>query len=283
MVEQDVTFSRRTLLAWGGAAAGAAQIAAALGPAQARGQGAAPAAPGVAGVVSGADVERYMRLHASAADAEIPWYYTGRIYAVRERSAPVHLFNFEGTEVYWVRRVAQDTWTTLSSTLTFFRDRSSGAYLDAWANPVTGATVEVAPNVLRSLGGASRFSPAGYDLTAGDRIPWAMEANANGGTFWLVTSRYLARAPQPWIEIQTMMAPASELDDAARPSVATTFSSTYVAPWLRWMQMGDAPGHLVWHASGRKMASWAELPSDYRQRAERVGPAHFTPPGTLSP
>jgi hypothetical protein len=49
------------------------------------------------------------------------------------------------------------------------------------------------------------------------------------------------------------------------------------------MQMGDAPGHLVWHASGRKMASWAELPSDYRQRAERVGPAHFTPPGTLSP
>lgn len=275
MTGQDAMFSRRTLLAWGSAAAGAAQIATALGSAQAPGERTAAA--------TAADVERYMRLHASAADAEVPWYYTGRIYAVRERSAPLHLFNFEGTEIYWVRRVAPDAWTTLSSTLTFFRDRSSNAYLDAWANPVTGASVEVAPNVLRSQGGASRFSPAGYDLTAGDRIPWAMEANTNGGTFWLVTSRYLARAPQPWIEVQTMMASTAELADATRPSVATTFSSTYVAPWLRWMEMGDAPGHLVWHASGRKLASWAELPAAYRQRAERVGPAHFTPPMSLSP
>lgn len=272
----DTPISRRTLLAWGGVAAGAAAIAGALRPAVAAGSADAAA-------TTVADVERYMRLHASTADAEVPWYYTGRIYAVRERSAPVHLFNFEGTEVYWVRRVAPDAWTTLSSTLTFFRDRVTGAYLDTWNNPVTAAAVPVSPNVLRSQGGASRFSPAGYDLTAGDRIPWAMEANSNGGTFWLVTSRYLERAPQPWIEIQTMMAPTAELDDATRPSVATTFSSTYVAPWLRWMQMGEAPGHLVWHASGRKMGSWAELPAAYRARAERVGPAHFTPPGSLSP
>jgi hypothetical protein len=136
---------------------------------------------------------------------------------------------------------------------------------------------ELTRNILYA-GEPSRFSPRGYDLGPADRIPWAIEAQSNGGTAWLVTSRYLARAPQPWLEVQTMMAAEAQIRDASRPSVAATFSSTYVAPWLRWMQMGDAPGHLLWHASGRKLASWAELPEAYEGRAQRLKPEHFIRP-----
>lgn len=283
MTDSDAMLSRRSVLAWGGAMASGAALAGALcAPGAAAADAPVAATPGSAGspgAATAAAVELFMRLHASAEDGEVPWYYTGRIYAIRDRAAPVHLFNFEGTEVYWVTRVGREEWTTLSSTLTFFRDVTTGAYLDAFTNPLTGATVPVAPNVLRSRAGEpSRFSPRGYDLGPADRIPWAIEAQSNGGTAWLVTSRYLARAPQPWLEVQTMMAAEAEIRDASRANVAATFSSTYVAPWLRWMQMGDAPGHLLWHASGRKLASWGELPEAYAARARRLKPEHFIRP-----
>jgi hypothetical protein len=41
------------------------------------------------------------------------------------------------------------------------------------------------------------------------------------------------------------------------------------------MNMKDVPGHLMWHAAGRKLASLAELPAGYRQRADATAPEHF--------
>ena len=32
-----------------------------------------------------------------------PWWYTGTIYAVRERTRPMPLFRFEGSETYWAK------------------------------------------------------------------------------------------------------------------------------------------------------------------------------------
>lgn len=278
----EAPLTRRTLLAWIGVAAAAPAMAAAAGTsatpeAVPRAQDAASATP--PGTLAPADVERYMKLHAGTSDGEYPWYYTGRIYAIRERQAPQHLFDFEGTEIYWVRRRGADDWTTTSSTLTFFREPRTRAYLDEYANPFTERTVRVSPNVLRTAPGRySRFSPQGYDITADDRIPWLVETQSNGGVFWLTTSRYLAKAPQPWLEVQTMLANETELRDAGATTVATTFASSYVAPWLRWLEMGDAPGHMLWHAAGRKMRSLDELPDAYRARARRLQPGHFVAP-----
>jgi hypothetical protein len=280
---------RRTLLVWGGALGAAAALragtagAASPSAGQTASQNAArrAASPDPALLPMDArGVELYMKLHASTADGEVPWYYTGRIYGIRDREAPRHLFNFEGTEIYWVRRTGEAEWTTTSSTLTFFRDPVTGRYLDEYANPFTGRTVPVKPNVLRSGPGRfSRFSPRGYELSPEDMIPWSVELQRNGGVLWLTSSRYLARAPQPWLEVQTMLAQESDLADAKIARPATTFSSSYVAPWLRWLDMGDAPGHMLWHAAGRKLATNDELPPAYRERAERLQPGHFVAPG----
>ena len=47
-------------------------------------------------------------------------------------------------------------------------------------------------------------------------------------------------------------------------------------PWQEWMEMGDRPGHLLWHAAGAKLNSIAELPDDYRKRAEAEYPERMT-------
>lgn len=287
-MNDEGTTTRRSVLLWGATSALAAPLLAigaerasapASGGASAAGAGgaAAPAASGTPLTVQA--LERYMRMHASTTDGASPWYYTGRIYAVREKQAPLLLFTFEGTEIYWVKRVANDAWTTKGSTLTFFRDLATGAYLDTWANPITGRTVDVKPNVLRTKpGGGSRIGTAANELMPGVALPWQVEVNTVDGITWLTTHRGLASMPQPWLEAQTMMAPEREIADPRVTSATTTFASTYLAPYLKWMDMGDAPGHLMWHAAGRKLRSRDDLPKPYRERAERVSPVHFTLP-----
>ena len=59
-------------------------------------------------------------------------------------------------------------------------------------------------------------------------------------------------------------------------SVPVVFGSTVHMPWFKWLDMGDRPGHLVWHAGGAKLKSIDELPVEYRRRAEREYPALLT-------
>lgn len=287
--DHDELPTRRTVLMWGALGAFAAPTLAAAGAEPAAPAGATPnaggaaasagAAPAASAPLPAATLERYMKLHASTSGGESPWYYTGRIYAVRERQAPQLLFNFEGTEIYWVRRIAAGEWQLRGSTLTFFRDAATGAYLDSWVNPVTGRTIEVRPNVLRTqTGDFSVITAAANQLSSRASLPWQVEVNSVGGICWLTTSRWLAAAPQPWIEVQTMLGSEAELGDKRVTSATSTFSSTYLAPWLRWMEMGDAPGHLVWHAAGRKLKSRKDMPAPYLERAERTSPVHFTEP-----
>lgn len=269
--------SRRNMLLWGGATA-AGVLAAAI-PLPAGAADASPQVPvGVPVPVDARSLELYMKLHAATSDRQVPWYYTGRIYAMRDGQAPVHLFNLEGTEIYWVEGQGPSRWLVHSSTLTFYRDRETGAYIESYRNPLTGQELKVNPNVLRSRQ-PTAISLDGQVLVGDAQIPWVIESHQGGGDVWLVTSRFIASAPQPWLEVQTMTGRAAEIVGAPDGCAPAMFSSSYVAPWLAWMGMGDTPGHLLWHSSGRKLASVDEMPAPYRQRAQALQPLHFQSPG----
>lgn len=273
--------ARRTVLSWAGACAAAVLGAGMDASAQPPPRASKAPDPGSAPErgLDGRGVELYMKLHAAIADGEVPWYYTGRIYAMRERQAPLHLFNLEGTEIYRVRRTGANGWRTTSSTLTFYRDAATNEYLESYLNPLNGRTLPLYPNVLRTPAGKyATFSARGQEGSNGTVSPWSVEVHRNGGTLWLTTSRAAPDMPQPWIEVQTMFGSEAELADPRIARPATTFSSSYSAPYLKWMEMGEAPGHLLWHSSGRKLASIGEIPAAYRARAERMQPAHFTAP-----
>ena len=275
MIDQ-MNLSRRGMLLWGGVAAAGALASALPRPGQAA-DAAAAVPTGVPVPIDARVLELYMKLHAATSDRQVPWYYTGRIYAVREGQVPQHLFNLEGTEIYWVRRAGPSAWTGLGSTLTFYRDAQTGEYFDSFRNPLNGRTLPVRPNVLRSSK-PSTFSLQGLGLGGRDPVPWLIETHQSDDDVWLITSRSLPEAPQPWIEMQTMMGKASQILDPANTAPPAMFSSSYLSPWLAWMEMGDAPGHLLWHSSGRKLGSIDEIPAGYLQRARKLQPGHFDAP-----
>lgn len=219
-------------------------------------------------------LRQLLRVQISLEEGDVPWWYTGRIYAVREAHAPLHLCDFEGCETYWASPQADGAWLVSASTLTFFRDRNTGRMLERFTNPITGRTHRVLPNRLRGSGD-TRYAPDGLTIhgkpvesTPGLAHTWQF----SGDLVWLVTSRGLADMPQPWLEIQSMFCPRAEFFAMDLPSTRSSFSSTYLAPWPAWMELDGEPGHVVWHASGRKLGSFDELPDEYRRRAEREYP-----------
>jgi hypothetical protein len=73
-----------------------------------------------------------------------------------------------------------------------------------------------------------------------------------------------------------MFVSLDKFNDPDLVRLPTVFSSTVTMPWQEWMEMGDRPGHLLWHAAGAKLESVDELPGDYRRRAEAEHPERMT-------
>ena len=258
---------RRTALKLLGAGAGAFS---AFGPMQAAGASAAGGSDWLPD--GGADGWRHtVRMQGSTRQEDVLWWYTGRIYAQVGVTAPRHLFNLEGTEIYWYRELDDGSFLISSRTLTFFRDKDTGEMIRRYENPYTGKIVEADAN---RLGGREnmRKSADGWEIVFGDMgvetSPWQLEWHRAGDLAWFTSSRFGSFMPQPWLESMTVFCPLDALQDMSQANLPTHFSSTYLAPFPAWMQMGDLPGHAVWHSSGRKIASPDEISDEYRRRVD---------------
>lgn len=213
-----------------------------------------------------------VRMQMSTRSEDVPWWYTGRIYAQVGDEAPLHLLNLEGTEIYWVRELADGSFAISGRTLTFFRDKDSGAMIREFTNPFTGKVNVVEANRLGGKDG-SLYSVAGWRFTSeymgeAEPRPWQVEWHRSGDLAWFTSSRFSRKLPQPWLESMTVFCPLGPLVDPAVPNLPTHFTSTYLSPWPRWLEMGERPGHLVWHSSGKKLRSIDDIPDEYRQRVE---------------
>ena len=248
-------------------------------------QGALPVA-GVAGRAPGtvdlnnpaANLAGFIRMMASLVDEDVPWWYNGTVYAVvGETRNPEPLFTFEGMELYRVASLPDGTHELTGNTVTFFRSLD-GSWLSEYPNPFTGKTNVVGAAV--QGGGPGR----GFNLSVHgvrpsklrDQIPdaplrkwWSVAA----GKVWMNNDTvYPPGLPAPRAQSQSMFATVDEFNDADLPRIPAVFSSTVTMPWLAWMDMGDLPGHLLWHAAGAKLPGLDALPDEYRKRAETEYP-----------
>jgi hypothetical protein len=223
-----------------------------------------------------------VRMTASLKERDVPWWYDGTIFGVVPGEHPRPLVKFQGMELYWMRHLPDGAYELIGNTLTFFHDVETGAVLSEFRNPYTGATSQVLPAV--QGGGAGRgfnYSVKGIRFTRLlDQLPeeslildWSFARDM----VWLHNwTRYPPGMPPPRWQQQTMFASQKDFLNARLDSVPVVFSSTVHMPWLKWMEMGDRPGHIVWHAGGAKLDSVRELPDGYRQRAEKDYPAMLT-------
>jgi hypothetical protein len=229
-------------------------------------------------------LRQLVRMQGSLREEDVPWWFTGVIFAVTgDAATPRPLVRFEGLEVYWFQHVGAG-YRLGGHTVTFFRDFETNEYLYEFRNPWTGRTDGVKPAV---QGGNLGFH-------YGEDGIWPVRLN--GEAFGSPAPRPLwvqwhAAGEQVWLQHQTVYPPGmppmhgqrqsmfvSRRDFANRRLAAlpAAFSSTVFMGWLKWMDMKDHPGHVIWHASGAKLRSIDELPREYRERAEREYPERLS-------
>lgn len=226
---------------------------------------------------AGDHLRNLVRMQGSLIEEDVPWWFTGVIFAVTSHNAtPQPLMRFEGMEVYWFQH-KPDGYFLGGNTVTFFRDFTTNEYLQEMKNPWTGRTDAVKAAV---QGGGLGFKytekgiwPARYsgeDLGPLPQGPLWVQWHSLGDYVWLQHQTvYPPGVPPMHGQRQTMFVPRRDFERRSSKRLRSVFSSVVFQGWPRWMNMGDIPGHLVWHASGVKLKTVAELPQNYRERAER--------------
>ena len=228
------------------------------------------------------NLDAVLRVTGSLREEDVPWWYDGTIFGIVGEQQPRPLSRFEGMELYWVRHLVNGEFELIGNTVTFFRHVETGKMIDKFVNPYTGVTNTVKPAV--QGGGPGRgfnYSVRGIRPTpVMDKMPeWplVLDWSFARDMVWLHNeTQYPPGMPPPRAQRQTMFVPLDKFNDRAEQNLPTVFSSTVFMPWLKWMDMGDRAGHVIWHASGAKLESIEQLPSEYRARAESEYPQYMT-------
>lgn len=208
-------------------------------------------------------------------------WWSGTLFALHEQQAPKALLGFEGYNICRAQKQEDGSWRLLTRELTFYRDLKTGRIIDEWDNPYTGERTKVV-HVANDPVNTS-FKPGGYPL------PWA-----ESGDTVMVTLNIPLAYPNPLqpsefpkassgevyagSEHFMFFAPKAAMDDPKASQAPAQVGWTRIGPWLPWMEMGQAPGRLLYVGQGNKRASVAELPQDIRERIDRDYPEYAEAP-----
>lgn len=232
-----------------------------------------------------------LRMQGRLDNKDSPWWYFGRIYGLLPGAAPVPLVRYEGLEIMRLTATADGEYAATGVTTSFFMDWRTKDVLDTFANPVSGRTNRVKPNMIGGTPGAAAafYSPKGVRpgrMATADCRPDGLKLSWDtyGDDIWLSNDRtYPPGLPQPMGESSVSRARRADLHDLEQPFVPASFSSTYFAPWPAWMEMQGQPGHVVWHADGVKLESVDRLPAHFRRWMDQRHPDRLAAPPYITP
>ena len=220
------------------------------------------------------NVTSMLRMQATIGNEEqIPWHYTGILWAQKHSEQPIPMVKIEGMESYKVIPLEDGSYEILGNMVTFFRDIETGEMIDEYKNPFTGKTNKVEPNLRKAsiIGRGLNISTMGIRPTSFiDKMPdkpLLIDWNFGADTVWMQNqTAYPPGLTPPRLQRFTMFSPLDKFVDQSILSLPTMFTATVLMPYLHWMDMDDEEGHTLWHASGVKLNDMSELPEEYSSR-----------------
>jgi hypothetical protein len=211
-----------------------------------------------------------VKMRGDLTGAEVAWYWTGSIWGMVPGEGNRKLFDYDGFSGARFEAV-EGGYRMLNRELGVYRDPSSGEILDRWLNPYLGREVQVLhrlnDHVNVELTAQGRFGIGAIPTTImGDDIWWRLD-------IFFFRPSPISRKDYP-LNVQHDMYQGSELTmyharlaDIQNPQLTSTpaeVTFTRISQWEPFMEMGNRPGQMVFHAAGRKLVDESEL--------ERVDP-----------
>jgi Protein of unknown function (DUF1838) len=209
----------------------------------------------------------------------------GKAFGVRDNEKVRPLFRMEGFSFVRTKRLEDGSWRRMLREIVFYRDLETNKILESWRNPYTGEDVKVVPianDPFNFTIGEFYPDPPSYGGLNKERPPrrpylldWEFGPN---DTLIVKTEVDLlypnALQPDKWVrESAGVMNRVSEhfiyvvnRKDVENPNlthIPHTGSWSRVTPWLPWMLMGSAPGHVNYFTTFQTIPNGiAGLPAD---------------------
>ena len=241
------------------------------------------------------------RIEADVAPGKfIHGYATGTVMGVRENEAVKPLFGFEVFSGIRVIRQANGDYQRMCRELVFYRDLVTGQILDEWTSVYTGEklrVVDVANDPFNyiisdhfpdppSYGGLNQEKPPRRPLL----LNWQL---MNDDVVTLTTDIHLyyknALDPAKWpressgpmnrvSELFRYVMRRDDVENTALTHLPHTGVWNRITPWLPWMLMGTAPGHVVYAGLFSTVPSVDAVPEPVARRVKERFPLYLTAP-----
>jgi hypothetical protein len=228
-------------------------------------------------------------------------WYKGVVLGVRPLEPVRPLVGFEGFSVArFLPQRPDGSWRKLLREVVFFRDLRTGEVLETWLNPYTSERVRVVHTFNDPFnftisdhypdppdyGGLLTEKPPRIPL----RLPWS---TGGADKLLLATDIHLfypsALQPEQWprespgkvsqvSEMFRYVIDAQEMADERNTSVAHHGTWNRITPWLPWMLMGQAEGHVMYVGDMASYRSMDYLPQDLIEYCRKNAPRFLQAP-----
>ncbi len=212
----------------------------------------------------------------------------GKAFGVRDNEAVRPLFEVEGFSLVRTRRLPDGSWRRLLRETVFYRDLETGKILKTWMNPYTGEEVRVVPIANNPYNSTVR---AVDQKGQPRRDNWTVGPNGTLIQYIDVNLFYPnALTPDKWpresggrfnrvSEMFTYTVNRKDVENPNLTNVPVVGAWSRITPWLPWMLMGTAPGHISYFTSFATLpGGLKDLPQDMVEAARALDPAMLSAP-----
>jgi hypothetical protein len=246
--------------------------------------------------------EAAARLQADTNGDQVYGRCSGIVTGVRPGEAVRPLFGFEVFSTIRVLRQSDGSYQRMTREAIFYSDPETGALLDEWDNPYTGERVRVVdvhndpynwiiaatvqPMAMPGRVTTGQAEPGGkpYLLHWQEFGPDTIVLVEDGHAYYpnkldpAKWPRESAGAMIQTSELFRYFINRADLEDPSKTHVPHNGSWVRVQPWLPWMLMGAAPGHVMYDGIFRPSRTLDYYPPGVVDRIRERYPTYLTAP-----
>jgi hypothetical protein len=227
-------------------------------------------------------------------------WYSGAVCGVRDGEVVRPLMGFEGFSSTRLVDNGDGSYQKLLRETVYYTDLQTGEVMETFLNPYTNEEVRVVPvandpfNIVIEKYYPQGPSYGGLREQEEERVPMLLPwKTTKPDTVTLATDIHLfypsALQPDEWpressgkfVRVSEMfryIIARADLEDERKTSIEYTGTWSRITPWLPWMLMGQAPGHIIYMGTMGGFDNLDMLSDKVRAYAEQNHPQYFEAP-----